>query len=108
MNRPLRPLPADRARGAFLRALKPLAGPFALIAADSRPWASATFEGARHRLALKLEGDDVAERAKRLQATLGEADLSIAGGFVADIVVEMPTEDHGLVLGIEALTIDEA
>jgi hypothetical protein len=99
--------PVDRACAALLRALKPHAGPFTLVATSSRPWASATFIGARHRLAIALEGEDAAARATRLQATLSEADVDFHGGFVADILVTARLDGASPVLGIEALTIDE-
>lgn len=103
MSRP----PADRACAALLRALRPLAGPFSLISTASRDWASATFEGARHRLAIALEGEDAAIRAARLQRNLSEADLDLAGSFVADILVIARLDGEVPVLAIEALTIDE-
>ncbi|HEY0270626.1 MAG TPA: hypothetical protein VGC10_06525 [Sphingomonas sp.] len=108
MSRPLGFLPADRALMALLRALAPHLGRHRLIASTSRDWASATFEGARHRLALVLEGEDAAARAGGLQATLGETDLPIPGGFVADIGVVALLTDGEPAVGIEALTIVEA
>lgn len=97
----------DRACASLLRALRPHAGPFALVATSSQPWASATFVGARHRIAIALQGEDAPARADRLQAGLGEADIDLAGGFVADILVTARMTDDMPVLGIEALTIDE-
>ncbi|WP_419825794.1 hypothetical protein [Sphingomonas sp.] len=102
------PLPADRARAALIRALKPVAGPFAVVAARSQDWASATFEGARHRLALRLEGEDADTRAARLVASLAAVDVPMDNGFVADIAVTARVDGDGPVLGIEALTIREA
>lgn len=101
-------LPADRAQSALLRALRPLAGPYTVLAVRSSNWASATFEGARHRLALALDGDDVAARVARLQAMLADQELPIAGGFVADIGVVVRMEGARTIIGIEALTIEEA
>lgn len=105
-------LPADRAQAALLRALVPVAAPFTLLAVRSVPWSSATFEGARHRLALRLDGAAAASRAERLRATLSESELALGGAFVADIVVTVRLEDTvatgSVVLAIEALTIEEA
>jgi hypothetical protein len=98
----------DRAQSALLRALRPLAGPYTVLAARSSDWASATFEGARHRLVLALDGDDADARATRLQAMLAEEELPIAGGFVADIGVVVRMEGTRTIIGIEALTIEEA
>jgi len=100
--------PADRARTELLRALEPHAGPFTVVDAESRDWASALFVGARHRLALALEGEDAAARAERLRATLPEMELDQRGGFVADIQVTVALLGDLVVLGIEALTIEEA
>lgn len=102
------PLPADRAQAGLLRALAPVVGPFTTIAVRSVPWSSATFDGARHRLALRLEGADVVARAKRLGMTLAETELRLRGAFVADIVVTTRLDGNAPVLGIEALTIVEA
>jgi hypothetical protein len=104
----MRPLPADRARAALIRALRPVAGPFAVAAATSRDWSSATFEGARHRLALTLEGEDAAARGIRLHDVLPSFEFALDGGFVADIAVALTGEPGATVLGIEALTIREA
>jgi hypothetical protein len=101
-------LPADRTQTALLRALAPVVGAFALIAIRSVPWSSATFDGARHRLALRLEGEDAAARAEVLCVTLAETELTLRGAFVADIVVTARLEDGAPVLGIEALTIEDA
>jgi len=100
--------PADRARIELLRALELHAGAFTVIAAQSRDWASALFVGARHRLALLIEGEDAAARARRLCATLPETEFDLRGGFVADIQLIVTLVDDRPVLGIDALTIEEA
>lgn len=100
-------LPSDRAQAALLRALRPW-GPFAVEAARTTPWMSATFEGARHRIALRLQGGDAAARAAALRAGLAEAELPIRGGFVADVTVtEKAGAGDAALLAIEALTIDD-
>ncbi len=100
--------PAIRARAALLRALAPHLGPHALLGKTSRDWASALFVGARHRLAIALEGADALVRAERLVRALGEAELVMQGGFVADLAVMTRVEGAEPVLAIEALTIEEA
>jgi hypothetical protein len=100
--------PADRSRAALLRALTPHAGPFRLLSARSRDWASALFVGARHRLVLAMEGDDGPARAERLGRTLAELDLAMRDGFVADIQAVVQMDSATPVLAIEALTIEEA
>lgn len=98
-------LPSDRAQAALLRALKPHAAPFAVLAARTTPWMSATFDGARHRLALRLEGEDAAGRAVRLARDLPETELLMPGGFVADVAVTARLDEDQPVIAIEALTI---
>ncbi|PXA89350.1 hypothetical protein DMC47_28735 [Nostoc sp. 3335mG] len=104
MNR----LPAQRMRDALISALEPYAGPFATVAATSRDWASGLFDGARHRIALRLEGGDTAKRAERLSALLPETELPIPRGFVADIQVTGRLDGETVIVAIEALTIDDA
>jgi hypothetical protein len=99
--------PADQARSALLRALEPHAAPCRLLSAASRDWASALFVGARHRLAIAIEGDDALRRADQLSRELGEIELAMRGGFVADITVLAQFCGGVPVLAIEALTIEE-
>ncbi len=99
--------PADQAGSALLRALEPHAAPCTLLSTTSRDWASALFVGAQHRLAIAIEGADALLRADRLSRELGEIDLAIRGGFVADIAVLAQFEGDAPVLAIEALTIEE-
>ncbi len=100
--------PADRSRAELLRALERHAAPFTVLSGASRDWASALFVGARHRLALALDGDAAAERAERLRAALPETELDLRGGFVADLEAIVTWLGDRPVLGIEALTIEEA
>lgn len=102
-------MPADRAQRRLLRALAPTIEPFTLMAARSTGWSSATYQGARHRLAVRLEGSDADLRAIGLAARLPDANLSHPGGFVADLLAVADTDANGApVLGIEVLTIEEA
>jgi hypothetical protein len=97
----------DQSQAALLRALAPHVGPCRMLSAQSRDWASALFVGARHRLALALEGEDGTPRAERLAAKLEECELAMRGGFVADLQAIARIENGQAVLGIEALTIEE-
>ena len=99
--------PADQACAALLRALEPHAAPYTLLSATSRDWASALFVGARHRLVIAMEGDDASPRADRASRELGEIDLAMRGGFVADIAVIAQFERGVPILAIEVLTIEE-
>lgn len=101
-------LPAERMRDALISALEPHAGPFVTVAATSRDWASGLFDGARHRIALRLEGGDATERAARLVEMLPETELPIPRGFVADVQVTGRLDGETVIVAIEALTIDDA
>ncbi|GHH20131.1 hypothetical protein GCM10008023_27700 [Sphingomonas glacialis] len=71
---------------------------------DSTRWASATFAGARHTVALTLPDDPTG--GLWLKA-LAEADLPIRGHLVADIVILSATRhDEELVVALEALTVE--
>ncbi|KQM85959.1 hypothetical protein ASE67_08725 [Sphingomonas sp. Leaf23] len=76
----------------------------AITASDWTGWASATFNGARHRLTLS-SGD--AGFAAWL-AELPEADLPLRGHLVADLIVTggatLPDRDDAT---IEVLTVEE-
>jgi len=69
----------------------------------SRRWASATFVGAQHRIALTIAGAG-------LDAWIGEldeVDLQIRGHLVADVVVTTITRTADQAeLGVEVLTVE--
>ncbi|MDJ0277192.1 hypothetical protein QLH51_10340 [Sphingomonas sp. 2R-10] len=73
----------------------------AIVAADATPWASATFNGARHRLTLAGGG----AAFERWIAALPEADLPLRGHLVADVQV-VGRAVAGAV-GLEVLTVEE-
>ena len=87
------------------RALVALAGDGAAVAdAGSRGWASATFVGERHRLALVLPR----AAADALDRDLAEHEFCLPGHLVADIAIVRRDERDGIAtLAIEALTIEE-
>jgi hypothetical protein len=99
------------AQTALLRALARRAGPghtLTLRTARSRPWASATFTGARHSFALLLSGPDAAEQASRLGEEVSEVEFTLPGHLVADIaIVRRNDEADGAAIEIEALTIED-
>jgi hypothetical protein len=75
-------------------------------AVETRSWASATFAGARHRLEVKLPS---AAAVEAFEAGLGEAEFSLRGHLLADIAVAgRGGTASGLLLDIEALTIEES
>lgn len=76
----------DPALAALFRALRTVdGGQLMLLEPDSIPWASDTFEGARHRLGLRFEGPGGVERAGRLAAALPDMDFVLHGHLVAEV-----------------------
>lgn len=71
----------------------------------STPWASATFNGARHRV--RLGGRATAELEAWLQA-LAEAELPLRGHLVADLaILSSKVDGDRLCAEIEVLTVEE-
>lgn len=87
----------------LLRAIHRLA-PLAAMPADrGTTWASATFEGMRHRLSLLVNESD----ADRLTSLLPNHEFELRDHFVADMLVaDRIEESGGVLLAIEALTIE--
>ncbi|WP_246543741.1 hypothetical protein [Novosphingobium profundi] len=62
-----------------------LAGPRAeFLRHGERPWASATFSGARHTIALSFTGEDALVDGEAFVEALPEHEFAIAGHLVAD------------------------
>jgi hypothetical protein len=75
-----------------------------VLQACSRPWASATFIGARHLIRLKVPHAAV----DALREGLEEHEFAIPGHLVADVVVASRHDAGGFVtLEVEALTIED-
>jgi hypothetical protein len=98
----------------LLRALEAMAeGHGRIGAARSEPWASNTFEGARHLVTLAFSGAGAHDRANRMADALPEATFEISGHIVADVSVDGRTLDHDeagaprAVLELSALTIED-
>lgn len=82
---------ADRLREALLALAQDRA---TILSHAEKRWASVTFTGARHRLALLFDGAEAIEAAERFIAFLPEHEFAILGHLVADATV---TEvDHRL------------
>jgi hypothetical protein len=95
-DQPLQPPRARRAVADRLReALQELAqGRAGIVAHNEKSWASITFAGARHRVALEFDGAEAVERGELFIAFLPEHEFAIPGQLVADAAV---TEvDHRL------------
>lgn len=69
------------------------------------PWASVSFTGARHRIALEMAATDAAHA---WLAALPELDLPVRGHLVADLHVAREDVERGrLHVLLEALTVEE-
>ncbi|MDO9367245.1 MAG: hypothetical protein Q7T68_01625 [Sphingopyxis sp.] len=100
---PTRPgCPHSRLRRLLLRELPEGLAPGASI---FRPWASASFVGARHIFPFTVSADDNAEQRHALQDKLNAIEWPLPGHIVADIVVG-PGADAGALL-IEILTVED-
>ena len=87
-----------------------LGAPVAFESLVSRPWASITFSGERHRLTLCLPGPGAAAAADTFLDGLGERDFALRGHILADIEATGVQRDaDGQVrLTLEALTVEES
>lgn len=83
--------------------------PVSVERAASRPWASALFQGRRHVILLRFDGPDAALRRTRFVTGLEEAEWTLTGHFVADIVADDddPPGTPGNILALSALTIED-
>jgi len=86
---PTRPAPARRAplgpAGHLGTALVGLAdGQGEILRHDERPWASVTFEGARHSLALAFDGAAAIPAGEAFIEALPEHEFAIPGQLVAE------------------------
>jgi len=81
-------------------------GAVALLERTSRPWASVTLSGERHRFALRLEGADAGAAADGFVDGLAEREFDLPGHVLADIVLAGEVRDGDVVrLTLEALTV---
>lgn len=102
----------SNAAAALLRALLARAGvareKILLTEIRSVDWQSLTIVGERHEITIRIPGPSAAAVAASLCDGLAEAEFSITGQIVADIVVaDDPTQsaDGSISLAIEALTV---
>lgn len=84
-----RPAPPRRSTGDRLREAVTALGEFRgqIVAHGERAWASITFAGARHTLALVFAGDDAVEAGERFIAALPDHEFAIPGQLVADAAI---------------------
>lgn len=93
---------APDAHRLLLRALLAAFPDTTLLASSTSPWASATFVGARHSIALRFDDPRAAEAAAD---TLGEMEFSLNRHLVADIGGTVA--DAAGRLDVEALTVED-
>jgi hypothetical protein len=75
---------------------------------ESRPWASATFAGERHRLTLTLTGPAAEAGADSFLNGLGERDFPMRGHILIDIAcVGDERREDTVRLTLEALTVED-
>ncbi len=70
-----------------------------------RPWASASFVGARHAFPCQAAVGDLEAIRRSLRARLSAVEWRLPGHIVADIAVE--SDDSGRGLRIEVLTVED-
>jgi len=92
---------ASRLGRALLATASTANCPLTILSVQSRPWSSATFVGAQHRLAVAVPDTDA---ARAWLATLPEAEFHLPGLLVADLAVR----PAGTGWEIEVLLLDEA
>lgn len=104
--------PNDRPRttdgvGALLHALARRAGAAPCVEQiASTPWASITFTGMRHAIALRFDGADAGARTQAMTAGLDYAEFDLGSYILVDIaVVERDHGDGCARLTLEALVI---
>jgi len=108
---PLPPPPLTDAASAFLQAIRVqlvhFAG-FVLEEIRSRRWASVTFQGARHELAFRLEGEGAEEAAGRLLSGLEARNFELRGHLLADVSLVAEERRPGFArIRLDALTVEE-
>lgn len=109
--RPAMPRPQRRdCHGRLIALILEAGGPgCSLVEASFRPWCSATFIGAQHRICLRVEDEQVLARGRALACGLVEAELTISGHIVADLAVdwiEQRAPDTAEIM-IAALTVED-
>lgn len=76
-----------------------------LAASTLRPWASASFVGARHIFPCRFAAGEAMALVAALRSRLGDAEWALPGHIVADVAVEPGPEPD--VLRIEILMVED-
>ena len=81
---------------------------FVLEEMRSRRWASVTFQGARHELVFRLEGEGAEEAAARFLSGVHARNFPLRGHLVADMSLVSEERRPGWArIHLEALTVEE-
>ncbi|HYW16540.1 MAG TPA: hypothetical protein VE891_10375 [Allosphingosinicella sp.] len=74
----------------------------------SRRWASVTFQGARHELAFRLEGEGAGQAAARFLGGLDARGFALRGHLLADLsLVEEERRPDFARIRLDALTVED-
>ena len=105
--------PAERRHSRLVRAIRAILPPGnQLLSARPTPWSSASFVGARHDIRIAMPGGTDRAEAAVLASRLADAELSVPGDLVADLVADVEGEDGAEcdgapVLRLAVLTVEE-
>ena len=75
-----------------------------VTAIDWTRWSTATFSGARHTMTLS---GSASPSLQEWLALLPDADLRLGGHLLADLMVEALPVEHGAIVTLHALTLEE-
>lgn len=94
-------------RGGWMRLLGQVLtlaeGRAELVRHGERPWASATFSGTRHTIALSFSGAEAIEAGERLIAAVPDHEFDIPGQLVADAAI---VEAHHTLVPAPELSVE--
>jgi hypothetical protein len=83
----------------------------ALLGHVETPWASITFSGTRHAVALEFTGNDGAESAERFIEALPEHEFAIQRKLVADAAIvavrQVMVPERRVAIDVELLLLDD-
>jgi hypothetical protein len=106
------PSPLTDSASAFLQSIRVQVVHFAGFVVEeirTRRWASVTFQGARHELAFRLEGEGAEEAAGRFLSGLDARNFVLRGHLVADVSLVAEERRPGFArIRLDALTVEEA
>ena len=102
-----------RAWLSLLSAVLQLAGGRAeLLRHGERPWASVTFSGSRHTLALRFTGHDALEAGDAFVEALPEHEFALRGQIVADARItaldQVVLPEPAMTIEVELLLVEDA